>query len=231
MIGFPRDASVPHPNARRRRSAPVYGTRGISTGQVPLVASSGATVLANGGNAVDAAIAAAWTATVVMPESCGLGGDLFAIIHKPGTPISTVLSSGLSPRDASIDFMREHGEGGGRLMPQHGPLSPAVPGFVAGIEELHRQYGTLPMQLLTRDAIGYANDGFAVTSHLVRAATMVSDHLLANEVAASLFLKNGAPYEVGSLIRQPQLAQDDRTDHPGRIANVLHRIDCGADCR
>ena len=193
------------------------------------MASSGATVLANGGNAVDAAIAAAWTATVVMPESCGLGGDLFAIIHKPGTPISTVLSSGLSPRDASIDFMRAHGEDDGRLMPQHGPLSPAVPGFVAGIEELHRLYGTLPMQLLTRDAIGYANDGFAVTSHLVRAATMVSDHLMANEVAASLFLKNGSPYEVGSLLRQPQLAQTIEQITRDGLQTFYTRIDCGAD--
>ena len=207
MLGFPPDATVPHPNARRRRSAPVFGTRGVSTGQVPLIASSGATVLANGGNAVDAAIAAAWTATVVMPESCGLGGDLFAIVHKPGTPLSTVLSSGLSPRDASIEFMREHGHDNGRLMPQYGPLSPAVPGFVAGIEELHRLYGTLPMQLLTRDAIGYANDGFAVTNHFVRAATLVADHLIENEVAASLFLKNGQPYAPGSLLRQQQLAK------------------------
>ena len=84
MPGFPRtNSKTPWPAGRR---APVMGTEGMVAAAHPLVAGAGARALANGGNAVDAAVSAAMVAAVVMPQMCGLGGDLFAIVHDPKRP-------------------------------------------------------------------------------------------------------------------------------------------------
>src|SRR4051812_19085328 len=83
MIGFPSpDAltSSPAPRWGRRRHTPSYARRGMVSSAHPLATAAGVRVLANGGNAVDAAIATALACTVVLPAACGIGGDLFAIV-------------------------------------------------------------------------------------------------------------------------------------------------------
>ncbi|CAN5647393.1 gamma-glutamyltransferase [soil metagenome] len=206
-FGFPADPSIPFPHARRRRGTPVLSLNGMGAGQHPLVVSSIASTLAAGGNAVDASIAGAWTAAVVMPAACGVGGDLFAIVSVPGQPVNTVLSSGIAPRGASLEFMRERGDDGGRLMPQQGPLSPSVPGFPAGVWELHRLYSSRPMEELAAAAIGYANDGFPVGHALARSARDIEPLLARTPTTSSVFLPNGVPPGVGQILRQPNLAQ------------------------
>ncbi|CAN5745830.1 gamma-glutamyltransferase [soil metagenome] len=206
-FGFPNDASIPFPAAKRRRGTPVFSTQGMGAGQHPLVVSSVLRTLAAGGNAVDATIAGAWTAAVVMPAACGVGGDLFAIVSKPGEPVNTVLSSGIAPRGASLEFMREHGDDGGRVMAQRGPLSPSVPGYPAGIGELHRLYGSMPMEALAEAAIGYAVDGFPVTPVLARQLRDYEPLLSSVEATAATFLPGGQLPVVGQVLRQPNLGK------------------------
>ena len=138
----------------RRRISPVMARDGIIGAQHPLVSSAGLRVLATGGNAVDAAVAAALVATVVMPGRCGIGGDLFAIVARANASgaaengdLLAFHGSGIAPRGASLEFMRERGQesaSGRRVMPQDGPLSPSVPGFVDGCFALLERFGTRP---------------------------------------------------------------------------------------
>lgn len=213
MIGIPRDISIPTPMARRRRGAPVFSRDGMATGAHPLVTSTALRTLAAGGNAVDAAIAGALTASVVMPAMTGIGGDLFAIVSSPADgngrseQPTSVLSSGISPRGASLAFMQERGWDGGRLMPQQGPLSPSVPGFVAGVAALHERYGSRPMTELAAPAIGYAAGGFPVSPMIGRWITEQQAFLSQFPTSAAIFLPNGRPPRIGDLLRQPDLAR------------------------
>src|SRR4051794_17371199 len=148
MIGFPGpDAltTLAKPRWTRRRVGPVYARRGMVASAHPLATAAGVRALARGGNAVDAAIATALATSVVLPASCGIGGDLFAIVakqdHGATKPLSFI-GSGISARNSSLDYMRDHGDDGGRLMPQQGPLSPSVPGLVDASFRLLEQYGT-----------------------------------------------------------------------------------------
>ncbi len=209
--GFPKDASIPHPEARRRRGTPVLSMNGMGAGQHPLVTGSILSALAKGGNAVDATIAGAWTAAVVMPAACGVGGDLFAIVSKPGDDPVTVLSSGIGPRNASLDFMREHGDDNGRVMAQQGPLSPSVPGFPAGMGELHRLYGSRPMPELAELAIGYAKNGYPVVPTLERQLEASKAKLSAFPASKAMFFPNGRTPRAGEILRAPDLGQSIHT--------------------
>lgn len=185
-------------------------TNGMGAAQHPLVVGSILSTLAAGGNAVDATIAGAWTAAVVMPAACGVGGDLFAVVSKPGDDPVTVLSSGIGPRNASLEFMREHGDDGGRVMAQQGPLSPSVPGFPAGIGELHRMYGTKSMEELTRLAVGYAANGFPVVPTLARQLAGSEGLLSSFPASKAIFVPGGRVPQVGELLKQPDLARSIR---------------------
>src|SRR5688572_5459975 len=111
-LGFPRPLDASSVSCDRRRISPVLARGGIIGAQHPLVASTGLRVLASGGNAIDAAVAAALVGTVVMPGRCGIGGDLFAIVAGPDPAAERLAfhGSGAAPRGASIEFMRERGE-------------------------------------------------------------------------------------------------------------------------
>ncbi|MCO5223282.1 MAG: gamma-glutamyltransferase family protein [Thermomicrobiales bacterium] len=211
MLGFPTTTDRPKPMARRRRGAPVYARNGMVATAQPLATAAGLEVLANGGNAVDAAIAAALVDAVTMPASCGIGGDLFAIVSKPAkgggySELMSVISSGISPRNASLEFMQERGELGGRVLAQTGPLSPSVPGFPAGIDALLEQFGTRPLTELSKAAIGYAADGFPITqilaSHLAGERALLEQY----PASAAVFLPDGKTLGPGEMLRQPGLA-------------------------
>lgn len=211
MLGFPTTTELPKPMARRRRGAPVYARHGMVAAAQPLATAAGLEVLANGGNAVDAAIAAALVDAVTMPASCGVGGDLFAIVSKPAagggfSELVSVISSGISPRGASIDFMREHGELGGRVLAQTGPLSPSVPGFPAGIDALLELFGTKPLPELSRAAIRYAADGFPITQRLSGMISGTQDFLARTLATAAVFLPEGKALAPGEILKQPDLA-------------------------
>src|SRR5918998_2850504 len=190
-----------------RRISPVMARGGIIGAQHPLVSSTGLRVLATGGNAVDAAVAAALVATVVMPGRCGIGGDLFAIVARApesetagNDDLLAFHGSGIAPRGASLEFMREHGQesaSGRRVMPQDGPLSPSVPGFVDGCFALLERFGTRPFAELAAAAIGYAEEGIVVSPGEHRAIVNHAERLHQYPTTASVFLPKGAAPQPG----------------------------------
>ena len=143
----------------------VMGTNGVVSAGHYLASLSGFRILKEGGNAVDAALAAAFVMTVVRPETCGPGGDLFALVAMKGTGrVEALNASGPAPRQASIDFFREKKL---ESIPVSGPLSIAIPGAVDGWLELHRKYGTKDLARLTVDAVQLAQEGFPAHQELL----------------------------------------------------------------
>lgn len=137
----------------------VYSKNAMVATSNPSAASAGLNVLREGGNAVDAAIAAAATMVVTEPTCNGLGSDMFAILHVNGK-LHGINASGKSPSDISLEKLREKGYD---KMPQQGVLSINVPGAVAGWVKLSEKFGNLPFERLLKDAIEYAEEGFAVS--------------------------------------------------------------------
>ena len=124
-------------------------------------AMAGVRVLQEGGNAVDAALAAAFVMAVVKPETSGPGGDLFALVFMKKTGnVEALNASGPAPGQATIEWFQERGL---KRIPQYGPLSIAVPGAVDGWLELHKKYGTKEMTRLTADAVRIAREGFPIS--------------------------------------------------------------------
>jgi gamma-glutamyltranspeptidase/glutathione hydrolase len=141
-----------HPSQRM----PVLAANAVATSQ-PLAAQAGLRMLLMGGNAVDAAVAAAIALTVVEPTSNGIGGDAFAIVWDGGD-LHGLNSSGRSPASWTPERFA-----GRRRMPETGWDTVTVPGAVAAWEALSKRYGRLPFTDLFAPAIGYARDGFAVS--------------------------------------------------------------------
>jgi gamma-glutamyltranspeptidase/glutathione hydrolase len=138
---------------------PVYAPRGVCATSQPLAASAGAHVLRRGGNAVDAAIAAAATLTVLQPGSNDIGGDLFAMVWD-GQRLHGLNGSGRSPAALTREAVRP---GPGGTMPERGWPAVTVPGAPAGWRDLHDRFGSLPFRELFADAIGYAEQGYPVS--------------------------------------------------------------------
>jgi len=211
MIGFPTASPTASTGWTRRRPFPLYAERGMVGAAHPLTSEAGLLILRQGGNAVDAAVAAGLVAAVVMPEMCGLGGDLFAVLHIPGTngaagEIVSVQGSGISPRGASIDLMRQHGSEGGTQMPYQGPLSISVPGMVDAYEQLLERYGSKSFAEIAEPAIQLARNGF-ILQPLGASAIAGSASLLAQDAAAAaIFLPGGQPPQAGERLRQEDLA-------------------------
>ena len=185
------------------------GQRGMVAAAHPLTVAAGLEVLQRGGNAVEAAVAAALTAAVVMPEMCGLGGDLFAIVQRPGEAALSVLGSGRSPMSAGLEQMRTAGDRtpGGLRMPLRGPLAIGVPGLVGAVSALLARYGDgLTFAELAHDAIAHAERGFALTPFGAAAIRMCEGFLGADPAAAAIYLTNGKAPSPGHLLRQADLA-------------------------
>src|SRR5262249_55872098 len=121
----------------------VMTTGGVAASEHPLASQAGASILARGGNAVDAAIAVNAVMTVVAPMMNGIGGDLFAIVYDPATStLHGINGSGYAPAGLSIDTLLEIGV---TAMPQTGIHSVTVPGAVAAWARLSELLGRLPL--------------------------------------------------------------------------------------
>jgi len=144
--------SFPYPSRR----SPVFANNVVATSH-PLAAQAGLQALHNGGNAVDAALAAAITLTVVEPTSNGLGSDAFAIVWD-GSQIHGLNASGRSPKGWSPERFNRLSE-----MPQTGWDTVTVPGAVSAWTTLHEKFGKRPFDELFNAAIGYARDGYVMS--------------------------------------------------------------------
>src|SRR5215212_553310 len=216
-LGFPGPSdAVKAASCDTRRISPVLARDGIIGAQHPLVSSTGLRVLATGGNAVDAAVAAALVGTVVMPGRCGIGGDLFAIVASPDASAGNngerlaFHGSGIAPRGASLEFMREQGEDapdGRRVMAQRGPLSPSVPGFVDGCFALLERFGTRPFAELAAPAMAYAAEGFPISPAEANGIAANAELLASFPTSAAVFLADGAAPHSSQILRQTDLAR------------------------
>jgi gamma-glutamyltranspeptidase / glutathione hydrolase len=133
----------------------------VATSQTP-ASQAGATVLARGGSAVDAAIAANAALGVVEPMMNGIGGDLFALVYEAKTgKLYGLNASGWSPEKATLDLYRAHAENA--KIPPDSAFAITVPGAVAGWDALSKKFGKLPMRDLLAPAIYFARQGVPVT--------------------------------------------------------------------
>lgn len=144
----------------------IMGRNGMVASGHYLASLSGARILRDGGNAVDAALAASLALSVVTPETSGPGGDIFVLVYMKKTGrVEALNASGPAPKKATIDYFREYGHA---RIPSEGPLSIAAPGAVDGWSELHKRYGSFDMERIAADSIAFAREGFPVSRRLAK---------------------------------------------------------------
>lgn len=182
----------------------VISRDGIAATSQTLASQAGAQVLARGGTAMDAAIAANAMMGLVEPMSCGIGGDLFVIYWDAKTGKLTGLNaSGWAPQGLTIEFLKSEGR---YSMPQEGIQSVTVPGCVNGWEMLHKRFGRLPWRELFQPAIYYAENGFPVTEIIQDNWRASAAKLAGDEAGRQIFLPEGKPPAVGQIFRNRYLA-------------------------
>lgn len=180
----------------------VRGTMGAVSSDHPLATQAGLAVLRDGGTATDAIIAMAGILAVTRPHMNGVGGDAFGIFYDGETGEVTALNaSGRSGALATPAFFRDQGLD---EVPENGAMSVSVPGAVAGWVDAHERFGTQPFDELLEPAIRFARDGFPVSTRLALDIVAQGDDL--NERGRELYQPGGDAPPVGSLLRNPELA-------------------------
>ncbi|KAA9002712.1 gamma-glutamyltransferase [Affinibrenneria salicis] len=209
---------------------PVFAHNIVSTSH-PLAAQAGNRILLEGGNAVDAAIAAAATLTVVEPVSNGLGSDAFALVWAGGQ-LHGLNASGPAPGAWDVNyFRRRYGNDAQGLAkrPERGWDAVTVPGAVAGWEALHRRFGKLPFSRLMHSAIGIAERGVALAPMVARKWQAAVPILAQQPGFADAFMPGGRAPQTGELFRFPAAAktlrlladQGARAFYEGEIAESI----------
>jgi gamma-glutamyltranspeptidase len=169
-----------------------------------LATEAGAVAFERGGNAIDAALAAATTLAVCYPHACGVGGDLFALIQRPSGEVIAVNASGRAPKATDVEAAREAGSG---QMPHKGPLTVTVPGAVSGWELLHSQGAILPWSDAFSQAIAFAHGGLEVSRSLGGILAADDGSKAADPGLGLIFFPGGKALSVGELFRQPALGE------------------------
>jgi len=180
-----------------------------------LASQAGAHILEEGGNAVDAAIAANAVMGVVQPYVNGMGGDLFAIYYEAKTgKLYGLNSSGWTPKGLTIEYLKSHGVD--KINPI-GVETIDVPGAVAGWDALRGRFGALPFSEILAPAIYYAQNGFPLAERNAR--YWFAKSLMQQPGYKETYVPNGVAPKVGDEFRNPALANSLRqvADH-GRDA-------------
>jgi gamma-glutamyltranspeptidase/glutathione hydrolase len=169
-----------------------------------MASQAGIEIMATGGNAVDAAIAINAVLGVVAPDTCGPGGDLFALVHIPGEARPRTLnSSGRAGSGLTANDLRDMGHGEITLQSK---WSITVPGCVDGWHALSDELGNLSVAECLAPAIDIARSGFPVSVELADALVRIQ-HLIGGQGSASPLYPNGEPAPFGSTISRHQLAE------------------------
>ncbi|GMV95869.1 MAG: gamma-glutamyltransferase [Phycisphaerae bacterium] len=200
-------ADRPVGDIRSTRSVAV-GIHGMVATSQPLAVLAGLDILKMGGNAIDAAIAVNAVLGVVEPASCGIGGDLFALVWDAKTKkLHGLNASGRSPYAATRALFEGKGL---KFIPERGPLSWSVPGCVDGWEMLRGRFGTMTFEQLLAPAIEAAENGFAVTEVIAGEWRGAESLLSDSPDAARTFLKEGRAPRAGEVFSNLFLARTYR---------------------
>jgi gamma-glutamyltranspeptidase/glutathione hydrolase len=170
-------------------------------------AMSGYKMLAAGGNAIDAAVAASFSSTVVEPSRAGIGGDLFILIHLAKTgEVKFINGTGWSPRRAAPEVFASKNE-----LPREGPLAPLVPGATDALLLAARKYGRLDQRKLLEPATELAERGFVVSENLHGVLRNNDSRLRAFPATTAVWYRNGEPLRMGDVLVQKELGATFRT--------------------
>ena len=192
-------------NLEQPGRSPAHGLHGMAATSHTLSTDTAIQILKQGGNALDAAIAACAVQCVVEPGSTGIGGDCFCLYSPAGTEAPVAFNgSGKAPAGATTDHYA--GEGMTEL-PRQSPHSCVVPGAIDAWWQLNRDHGRLPLRELLQPAIGYARDGYPVSSRVHSDWTSAVPLMAAEPNMARIFLVDGTAPAIGTRHRQPELAR------------------------
>lgn len=194
------------------RRSMVVAQRGMVSASNPMAAQAGLRILQQGGNAADAAIATAAMMNVFEPSATGIGGDCFALYYdaKSGN-VTAMNGSGRSPKALSIEHIRKDGVEGDSI-PGLNVHAITVPGAARGWEDLVKKFGTMPLTEVLKDAIFYAENGFAVApAYGTFWGSDFARKFLADRPNAQDYIPNGKTPSAGDVIRLPGLARTFRT--------------------
>ncbi|RJG39855.1 gamma-glutamyltransferase (plasmid) [Mesorhizobium sp. DCY119] len=181
-----------------------YGANGMVATSHPLATLTALNILQEGGNAVDAAIAACAVLAVVEPTQTGIGGDCFALLKRVGQPIVALNGSGASPMALSVEALNSKSVSSIEVGSPH---SVTIPGAVGAWARLVSDYGTFDFGRLLRPAINAAETGYIVTERLARDWALQKEKMSRNQSAAAVFLSGGDTPQAGDKHVQSALAE------------------------
>ena len=182
----------------------VIAQNGMVATSHPLASQIGIDILKEGGNAIDAAIAANAALGLMEPTGNGIGGDLFAIVWiEEEKKLYGLNASGRSPENLTIEYFKENNF---KSIPAYGPLPISVPGCVDGWFELHNKFGKIKMSNILSPTIKYAEDGFPVTELVSYYMEVASDNFQDYpNFKETYFIDDSTPNK-GQIFRNPDLA-------------------------
>ena len=202
------------------RRSPVMGRGGMVSTSQPLATAAGLEILAKGGNAADAAVAAAAVLNVIEPTSTGLGGDMFALFYHASIGEVTALNgSGRAPSSLTLDRLKK--EGMDALPPFH-PYTVTVPGACAGWCDLIERHGTLSLAEILAPAIRLAEEGAPVAPTTSYFWQRSADRLNASLNGREMTIEGRGP-NPGEIFRNPGLAKTLRKITEGGQEGFLRK--------
>jgi gamma-glutamyltranspeptidase/glutathione hydrolase len=182
----------------------VIAKNGMVATSHPLASQIGLQILKDGGNAIDAAIAANVALGLMEPTGNGIGGDLFVILWDAKTKkLYGLNASGPSPQNISIEYFAAKNL---EKIPSYGPLPVSVPGAVDGWIKLHERFGKLPFEELFKPTIDYANNGFPLTETIAYYLELSSKRFKTYPNFKNVWMPNGIYLKKGDVFKNPKLA-------------------------
>jgi gamma-glutamyltranspeptidase/glutathione hydrolase len=183
--------------------SPVHATEGMAATPNPLATSTAVDVLRRGGNAMDAAVAAAAVLAVVEPNQTGIGGDCFVLYAPKGQGLLIGLNgSGRAPQAATVEWYREHGM---TAIPPYNVHAVTVPGAIDAWARLLADHGSKGFDELLQPAIRYAEQGFPVHGRISWEWDQEVERLRRDANAGRILLPQGRAPKPGEVVRNPQL--------------------------
>ena len=205
----------------------VISQNGMVATSHPLATQIGIDILQNGGNAIDAAIAANAALGLMEPTGNGIGGDLFAIVWiEKEKKLYGLNASGRSPENLTLEYFKENNF---KSIPAYGPLPVSVPGCVDGWFELHNKFGKTSMANILSPTIKYAEDGFPVSELVSYYMKVASNNFQEYPNFKETYYLNDSTPKKGQIFKNPDLAntlrviaKDGRKGfYEGKIANTI----------